>query len=373
MKRLLLALLATASTAFAAERDRAASTVILDEAAVKNLNIETVEATEGDFEETLFALGRIHVLPGRRAVVSSRVPGRALNVSARPDHPVKQGDEVVLIESRQPGDPPPSVSLKAPIDGLIAELKVVPGQPVTPDDSLLSIVDLSVVYAVAQVPEHLAASLREGLPAHIRVAALPERVFEAQLEHTGTLADEEAGALEAAFNVPNPDLLLRPGMRAEFSIVVSKRAGVLSVPREAVQGDPASRFVYVRDFELKNAFVKAPVQIGAENDRFVEITNGLFPGDEVVTRGAYALAFAGRGSVSLKEALDAAHGHAHNPDGSEMTPEQRAAAAAGKSGDGGHSHEHGFTPLTIFFAATSALFLLLLILSLALRRTASRA
>jgi hypothetical protein len=64
----------------------------------------------------------------------------------------------------------------------------------------------------------------------------------------------------------------------------------------------------------------------------VEITKGLFPADEVVTRGAYSLSFAGGGSVSLIEALDAAHGHKHAADGKEPTPEEEAAEHAGKAG-----------------------------------------
>jgi hypothetical protein len=54
------------------------------------------------------------------------------------------------------------------------------------------------------------------------------------------------------------------------------------------------------------------------------------PADEVVTRGVYSLSFAGGGSISLKEALDAAHGHEHAEDGSELTPEKRAEMAAKK-------------------------------------------
>jgi len=72
------------------------------------------------------------------------------------------------------------------------------------------------------------------------------------------------------------------------------------------------------------------------NDRFVEITSGLFPADEVVTRGAYSLSFAGASSVSLKEALDAAHGHEHAADGSELTDEQRAKQ---HEAVGDHDHE----------------------------------
>jgi hypothetical protein len=125
-------------------------------------------------------------------------------------------------------------------------------------------------------------------------------------------------------------------MRAEFGIVTRSREFVLSVPRSAVHGDPTKRVVFVKDFELPNAFVKVPVVLGEQNDQYVEVKQGLFPGDDVVTRGSYALSFSGGGSgMSLKEALDAAHGHEHNEDGSKVTPEQKAAREA--AGD----HEQG--------------------------------
>ena len=105
------------------------------------------------------------------------------------------------------------------------------------------------------------------------------------------------------------------------------------------------------------------MSVGEISGERVEITAGLFPGDEVVTRGAYALSFAGKGSASLKEALDAAHGHPHKEDGTEMSAEEVAAAANG-GGDDGHDHGHGATsPLTLFLAITcGVLFVLLLAL-----------
>jgi hypothetical protein len=147
-------------------------------------------------------------------------------------------------------------------------------------------------------------------------------------------------------------------MRAEFSIVLAKRANVLGIPRAALQGDPSKRFVYVKHFDLANAFIKTPVQVGEMNDRFVEIVSGLFPADEVVTRGAYSLSFAGGGSVSLKEALDAAHGHEHAADGGELTPEKRAEMAKAKGGGEHHDHEEA-SPLWKY--ASGVLFLLLLV------------
>ena len=108
-------------------------------------------------------------------------------------------------------------------------------------------------------------------------------------------------------------------MRAEFSIVLETKPFVLSIPRSAIQGDPASRVIFVKDFDLPNAFVRVPVVLGEENDQYIEVIRGVFPGDEVVIQGSYVLSFVGGGSgMSLKEALDAAHGHEHAEDGSEL-------------------------------------------------------
>jgi RND family efflux transporter MFP subunit len=231
--------------------------------------------------------------------------------------------------------------LTAPISGLVSAVNVIPGQPVSADNTLAEIIDLTKVYALARVPEHLAGRLRRGQSAHITVAAASGETYLAKLEHLGVIADPESGTLEAAFHVDNPRLALRPGMRAEFSIVVATHPDVTSVPRGAIQGTPAQRFVYVKDFELPHAFVKTPVVTGRSNDRFVEIISGLLPSDEVVTQGAYSLAFAGAGTLSLKEALDAAHGHEHAADGSEL---KAGAAAQSKSvhPQDEHAHDHAF-------------------------------
>lgn len=368
--RFIIPCLSLAGLVCAADPGRQANTVILDETSVKNLGIQTVEAEETTFEETVFALGRIGVAPGRRAVVSSRIPGRALTVSALPDQEVKAGMELVRVESRQPGEPPPAITLTAPMSGLIAKVEIAVGQPVSPDQSLIEIVDLSEVEALARVPEHLASKLKNGLKAHIRVPGFPDQIFEAELAHLGAYADGESGTIEAAFHVPNPNKLLRPQMRAEFNIVVGSIESVMAIPRAAVQGDVASRFVYIKDYDLKHAFVKTPVVLGTENHEFVEVKTGLLAGDEVVTRGAYSLAFAGKGSVSLKEALDAAHGHPHNEDGSEVTKEQAVAANSA-----GHDHEHGaeagWSMQTTFFAASTGLLLVLLLLSVLVKRNPS--
>ena len=372
MKAPLFLLLIALSSAPAEEAasDRLANTIVLDEVSETNLQLETAEAEESDFESTLFALGRIEVLPGKRALVSSRIPGRAFSVLGLPDQLVEEGDELIWVESRQPGDPPPTIMLPAPMAGIIARVDIAVGQPVSPDQVLMEILDLSTVEAAAQVPQHLAAKLVKGQAARIQLPAFPGEIFEATLAHIGSVADAEAGTVEAAFHLPNEDGRLRPGLWAEFHLITQSRENILSIPRSAVQGDAARRFVFIKDYELDHAYVKVPVVLGETNDQRVEVLQGLFPGDEVVTRGGYSLAFAGKGSISLREALDAAHGHPHNEDGTEMSAEQIAAGEANHDHEHGHSHSPVSTwnATTIFFATSTAVLLLLLILNILMPR-----
>jgi membrane fusion protein, heavy metal efflux system len=311
------------------------NTIILDATGVENLRIQTVEVEERDFETTVFAIGRIEGIPAKHSVLSSRVAGRVIELNVFEGDIVEPGDVIARVETRQLGNPPPAIDLIAPRGGLVITSHIRLGQPVQPDLELMDISDRSEMWAVAKIPEQDAARVKIGTNAHIYVPALGADSFDAKLIRFGVNADRDAGAVEGIFLISNPEGHLRPGMRAEFAVVLESRADVLAVPREALQGDPASRIVFVKDFDLPNAFVRAPVVVGQRNDRYVEVISGLFPGDEVVTQGSYSLGFAGGGqSISLKEALDAAHGHEHNEDGSEMTEETADV-------DDGHGHEHG--------------------------------
>jgi membrane fusion protein, heavy metal efflux system len=364
-RRQLLAAIGTAALSLTPLKLSAAANsgniIVLDETGVKNLRIETVVAEETTFEESLFSLGRIESIPSRASAVSSRISGRIVELNVAPGDTVQANQVVAKVESRQPGDPPPVIELRASGGGLVMSSDARLGDPAEPDKALLEIIDLSEVYAIARVPEHQAGTMKAGTKAHIRVAAVPEGNFDGELLRFGNSADRESGTIDAIFRLPNTGGLLRPGMRAEFSIVISKRENVLSVPRAALQGEASKRYVYVKDFDLENAFLKTPVQVGEMNDRSVEIVSGILPADEVVTRGAYSLSFAGGGSISLKDALDAAHGHEHAEDGSELTPAKRAEIEAKKRAAAGlPPEEAGAKSNPLWMYISIILFVLLL-------------
>ncbi len=345
----------------AIDSERAANTIILSDQGVKNLRLQTDEATERNFEEIFFAIGRIEALPDSRSVISSRIAGRITEVNAFVGDRVQRGDVLIKVESRQPGNPPPVISLEAKSSGMVLTSHVNLGEPVEPDKEMLDIVDLGKVWAVAKVPEAEAGQLKPGTKARVRVIAAGGKTMEGTLLRFGAEADRNSNTIDAIFELDNPDFIIRPGMRAEFSIITSSREDVLSIPRNAVQGDPTNRVVFAKDFDLDNAFIKSPVQLGAKNDLYIEVVSGLIPGDEVVTNGSYALSFAGGGGgPSLKEALDAAHGHEHAEDGSELTDEDKAKAQSGGDDHGDeHSGKGGFSMPILIWAVTATILLLI--------------
>ncbi len=356
--KFLTLILALAVTGTAQTPPRNENTVVLDAAGVTNLGIETVQAEETDFERTIFVLGEIEHTCESHSALSSRIAGRAVDVLAHEGEFVEKDQVLGRVESRQPGDPPPVIDLKAPAGGLIIRSELHLGGPVEPDRQLMEILDLSQVWVIARVPQHQASVLTDGLLANVKIPATGDETITAKFLRLGVGDEAIKSTVEAIFEIPNPGQRFRPGMRAELSLVASKREAVTSIPRDALQGDRSNRFVFIKDYELENAFVRVPVTVGEIAADRVEILSGLLPGDEVVLKGAYSLSFAGKGSASLKEALDAAHGHPHKEDGTEMS----AAEIAATSGDG-HDHGHGSSSMLVLFLSIACGVLLMLLLA----------
>lgn len=378
------ALVATASVQAAPST----GTVLLTEQGVKNLGLETVPVEEADFETTTFALGRTEAIPENRSILSSRIPGRVIENRLKIGSHVSKGEDLALLESRQPGDPPPTIWLTAPADGTIIGVNTSLGAPVEPSDRLAEFADLRTIYLIATLPQATAGKIKQGTLAKVRFPVRPGNEYTATLlkfaacpcpdpacalgQDISTRSEKTEGAdLNTAgvvFTIDNPDNQLRPGMNAECSIILEKRENVLSVPREAVHGGPSNRHVYVKHMTIPNAFDRVNVITGVISNERVEIVEGLFPGDEVVTKGSYSLGFAGAGGgPSLKEAMDAAHGHEHNEDGTEKTPEQKAEEVSTPNAAQGQAH-HGPGRREIFFMASTAVLALLLVVFSTRRR-----
>lgn len=313
--------------------DRAKNTIILDKIKVQNLGVELAEVEENSFSETTFALGELQIIPQKTASLTSPISGRILSLNVYESDQITSGESVMRVESFLPGSPPPSITLEAPITGTVLQSMVQTGGSVTKGEALMKIVDLSSLWAIAYLPQEEAKVIQSDTEAHIRLLAKPDLKLIGKFVRFATQADAQHGIIPTIFLIENSDLSLRPGMTAEFQIIKSKGEEVMQVPTSAIQGDTTDRYVYVEDFELEYSYVKAPVVTGRKNGEFTEIYSGLFPGDQIVTKGGYFLSTSSGGGMSLKEALDAAHGHEHNEDGTPVTDEQRKARQMATGGD----------------------------------------
>ncbi|BET65982.1 hypothetical protein ASA1KI_09000 [Opitutales bacterium ASA1] len=373
-------------------------TVLLTEQGIRNLGLQTVTVEEADFEATVFALGRTEAVPESRSVLSSRISGRVVESRLAIGASVSKDEKLVLIESRQPGNPSPTIWLTAPADGTVVSVATRLGAPVEPTDRLAEFADLTTLYLVATLPQAVAGRLAVGTRARVHFPVHPDQEYIATLLEPVAASGLTAAALgqgvgsgtEArdgtdlnttgvVFTLRNPDTALRPGMSAECSIITESRKGVLSVPAAAIQGGPSNRHVYVKHPTIANAFDRVSVQTGLTSNGRVEILDGLVPGDEVVTRGSYSLGFAGSGGgPSLKEALDAAHGHEHNEDGSEKSPHAHAGGASTGEHDHDHDHDHhhdshGIGLRELFFMASTGILAVLLVVTSLRRRSSGSA
>ncbi len=363
MKLILILLLGTIAIASAQHRSKEEmdKLISLNAFKIKSAGITITDLSKNNFETTLFAIGSIQTIPDRHTVISSRIAGRVVSKPPIVGDYIKTGQTVLQVESRQPGSPPPVIPMTSNGSGIVFQSHVNLGEPVEPSEELMDIVDISEVWAVANIPESKASKVKIGQTARIRISALGSESFTGTLIKFGTEANQSNGTIQAIFLLKNPEFRIRPNMRTEFNIVTSMRENVLSIPKSAILGDKLNRHLYRKDWELDHTFEKVDVLTGEENDTHVEVfpsENGLLPTDEIVISGGYFLVHAKQDKGSLKAALDAAHGHEHNEDGSEMSAAEKAAkeAATNGSADGGGKNAHLVMPLII----SNGIFLLIL-------------
>jgi len=130
------------------------------------------------------------------------------------------------------------------------------------------------------VPESAVPLIHLGEPVEVQVSAL-HRSFPGRVARFSEKVDESTRTMKTEVDVPNPSLVLVPGMYAEVDLVTEQRKRVLSVPVEAVDGSGSSARVFT--VQPSGAIQIVPVGIGIETAREVEIRSGdLKVGDDVV-------------------------------------------------------------------------------------------
>jgi cobalt-zinc-cadmium efflux system membrane fusion protein len=172
----------------------------------------------------------------------------------------------------------------SPIDGRVVTRNAAPGfltQPGTAP-APFSVADISTMWMIANVIETDAPAYKVGQPVEVRVPAYPDKVFKGHVTTVGSIIDPNTHRQLVRSEIEDPEHLLRSGMYASFVIRVGGPLRSLAVPADGVvrEGDGTMTVWH---------FNKRTVSSGLRQNGWVQILDGLQPGETVVTEGAVFL------------------------------------------------------------------------------------
>jgi len=307
---------------------------------IQNLGVRTAVAERGRLRKGVDAVGSVQADEHRIEVVQSRTAGwlEKLHVRAVNDVVVRgqllaeiyspellaaqeeflllagSGDEVLreaararlgflglgeeqitLLDREQRAGQ--RVNIHAPISGVVAELGVRQGGQVSPGANLVSLIDLSSVWVVAEVLENQVASIGTGAQMEIRISALPGEAFRGRVEYIYPEVSAVTRTVRVRASLRNPGMKLRPGMVANVTFTIAAGKEAVLVPAEALIYTGKRNVAIVAD--ARGRFRAVEVETGAEADGRIEVLRGIDAGTSVVVSGQFLI----DSEASLKSTL----------------------------------------------------------------------
>src|SRR2546430_10050119 len=185
--------------------------------------------------------------------------------------------------------------VRAPFDGELGVRRVEVGQFLTAGTQIVSLTDLSELYANFTVTEKDSGNLKVGQIVRILVDAYPGRSFEGKITAIEPQISTDTRNIRVQATIANPDHILKPGMFATTTVVLPDKPPVITVPETAVDytlyGDSVFLITEKKEDDGKTSLsaVRTFVRTGNRVQGRAEILSGLKPGDRVVAVGQLKL------------------------------------------------------------------------------------
>lgn len=193
--------------------------------------------------------------------------------------------------------------VRAPIAGVIARRAAATGSNVTAGTTLFQVVDASEATVVGHVPESDAVRVRRAQRAEIEISGEDTRLPTGKLIGVGKVLDATTRTLPMTFAFNNRGASLPIGQSVFLHLLLDETGAHPAIPVGAVVDDAGRPIVFVQ--REGETFERRAVTLGPRAGDLVQITEGLKPGERVVTKGAYLVRLA-----SLSTTVPA-HGHVH--------------------------------------------------------------
>jgi len=199
---------------------------------------------------------------------------------------VKKGDLLVTL-SRADGTMIP-MKLEFLDSGVITNIPAVAGRWAESGQVLAHVANFSKVQIEGELPESLIPRLRNRKSDTVRIRLPSDKAYlgKGRFRVLSPQLDAIKRTAHLIIDVPNPEGILRGEMWVRLSVVIKEVKSALVVPLEAIIKDGPELFVFIKS---GGTYQRQLIRTGIRDDRFVQIKDGLAPGDEVVVQGSYSL------------------------------------------------------------------------------------
>ena len=215
---------------------------------------------------------------------------------------------------------PMKIDWPSPVSGVVIDKKVIEGQKVSAGAMLYQIADLSSIWVIADVAEQDIGPIKVGAPATAVFRAFPNEKFEGKVTFILHELAMQTRTAKVRIEIANPDHRIRHDMYADVTIDSGSGDDQrLVVPVSAVL-DTGTRQVVLVD-KGEGRFEPRPVKLGFRGDGYVEVTEGLAAGDNVVTSANFLI----DAESNLKAALKGFTADAPSPAGATPMTDPMAA------------------------------------------------
>lgn len=171
-------------------------------------------------------------------------------------------------------------SLVAPIGGIVAKRQALPGEKVSPEQPVLTIVDLARLELAGMVGTHEVSRIRPGLPVQVRVEGVDQPVA-GRVARIAPAAEPGTRSIGVTIELANPKELLRAGQYALVRAELADDTERLTLPAAAVGSTSGQDHVWVIE---NGQLARRAVTVGRRDEREgrVEVLQGLTPAATVL-------------------------------------------------------------------------------------------
>ena len=175
------------------------------------------------------------------------------------------------------------MEVKAPFRGVIVDMPgVTNGTRINSNIAIVTLMDYSKLLMEVNLPEKTMTTIKIGQEVFITNYTMPKDTLKAQINELSPVVNIETRTFKGKLLINNPDLKLRPGMFVKADIEIDRRDSVIVIQKEIILSGARGKTVYV--IERGNAQARI-IKTGLENEKFVEVTDGVRRQDRIVTKG----------------------------------------------------------------------------------------